>query len=227
MTVSVKLNTKNFEKIMNNLISYSDGFFTQTKAKSNYVAQRLGKGSIEEFYRYLDSLASTNPGMLHHIYEWGSVGNPSQRLVELKSELKGNAAVITAEYLPSSSISDESTEPFVNKAEIMEEGIPVVVDTVNAKALFFKIDGEEFFSAGPIVIENPGGVEVRGQFVAQFEEFYGKYFEEVYLRAIRFYDHFQDPREYKKNIGSIKSGDARAQGKRSALSWLMRMPGDE
>lgn len=227
MTVSVKLNAKEFEKVMNNLIKYSDGFFSETTARSDYVTDKLAKGSIEEFYRYLDSMASVTPGLLHHIYEWGSVGNPSQRLVELKSELKRNVAIITAEYLPSSSISDTSTEPFVNKAEIMEEGIPVVVDTVDAKALFFEIDGQEFFAAGPIVIENPGGAEVRGQFVAHFEEFYNKYFEEMYLRAIRFYDHFQDPKEYKKNIGSIKSGDAKAQGRRSALSWLMRMPGGE
>lgn len=227
MAISTKFNLKDFDKVMNNLIQYSDGFLTETKARSDFVAQRLAKGSIQEFYMYLDSLASTNPGMLHHIYEWGAVGNPSQRLVELKAELRKNAAIISAEFLPSSSIADGSTEPFVEKARVMEEGITVVVDNVNAKALFFEIDGEEFFRTGPIIIENPGGPEVRGQFVAQFEEFYGRYFEEIYLRAIRFYDHFKNPKEFKQNIGSIKSGDARYQGKRSALSWLLRMPGGE
>jgi hypothetical protein len=227
MTISIKLKTKDFEQAINGLIEYSDGFFQETKRSSKIVTERLARGSIKEFYRYLDSLAATNPGMLHHVYEWGSVGSPSQRLFELKSALKQNQAVITANFLPSSSIADGSTEPFVDKAEIMEEGIPVVVDNVNAKALFFEIDGEEFFRLGPIVIENPGGPNVRGQFVAQFEEFYGRYFEEMYLRAIRFYDHFKNPSEYKKNIGAIKSGNARSEGKRSAISWLMRAPGGE
>lgn len=226
--LSVKIDVNDLKNVLTNVVQYTDGFSSGLEEHKNILMEKVADSSIKEFYRYLDSLAATNPELLHHVYEWGSVGNPQQRLFELKSILTGKKAKIEANFLPSESISDSSTEPFVNKATVMEEGITVVVNNTEAKALFFEIDGQEFFRTGPIVIENPGGESVRGQFVSQFEEFYNVYFTQVYLRAIRFYQHFSDPREYIKNFGSASKGrGAKNIGKAAALSWILKAPNED
>lgn len=225
---SIKFDSKEAMKMLSNIVSYTDGFIKETEAKESTIASRLAEASIEGFYDYLDGLARTNPGMLHHVYEWGAVGDPGARLVELKKRLGARSADIEAEFIASSSVPEGGSEPFYEKAEIMEEGIPVTVQAVQAKAMFFQIGGEEFFRAGPIVIENPGGEATRGSFVKAFEEFYNNYFEDVYLRAIRFYDHFENPRDFTANAPrAMRSAGAEGIGRTTALKWIMTMPGDQ
>lgn len=225
---TLKFDGKEAMKMLNNVVSYSDGFIKETKAQEKTVASRLADTSIEAFYDYLDTLARTNPGMLHHIYEWGSVGDPQARLVELKKRLAGKSVNIDSEFITSSSIPEGGTEPFYEKAEIMEEGIPITVQAVQAKAMFIQYQGEEFFTAGPIVIENPGGEGVRGSFVAAFEEFYDTYFEQVYLRSIRYYEHFKNPKGFSSNFGSAaKSANAGSIGRTTALKWVLNAPGED
>jgi len=224
---NLKFDGKKALKMFDNLISYSDGFIQETKAKEKFVASKMASASIEGFYEYLDNLARANPGILHHIYEWGQVGNPSGRLVELKKQLAGSSANIDASFLQSGTISEGSNQPFYNKAEVMEEGITVVVNEVNAKALFFESGGQEFFRTGPIVIENPGGAAVRGQFVQNFERFYNEYFERVYLQSIRFYDHFRDATPFVRNFAAGVKGGGASTGRKTALSWILSAPGGE
>lgn len=225
---SIKFDGKEAKKMLDNLVKYSDGFITETKAKESTIARNLANTSIEAFYDYLDGLARTNPGMLHHIYEWGEVGNPSARLVELTKTMAQSSAEIDSEFISSSSIPDGSNEPFYEKAEIMEEGIPITIQANEAKAMFFEIDGEEFFRTGPIVIENPGGAATRGSFVEAFEEFYNVYFDKIYLRAIKFYEHFENPRGYSSRFPSaVKSSNAYGIGRTTALKWIMNMPGED
>lgn len=222
---TAKINAKKAMKILNNVVQYSDGFIKESKAQEATVTSRLANLSINGFYEYMDQLARVNPGMLHHVYEWGRVGDPGSRLFELKKAISRNNAVITSEFLVSETPSNTSNEPFYEKARIMEEGITVVVQEVEAQALFFEIDGIEYFRTGPIVIENPGGPEVRGSFVEQFEEFYNNYLNDVYLRAIRFYQYFVDAKPYEANFNAaVKSGNAHMIGRKTALSWIENMP---
>ena len=166
--------------------------------------------------------------MLHHVYEWGRVGDPEARLFKLKEVLKGDGAIITADFLQSDTPAENTDAVFYNKAEVMEEGITVEINEVDADALFFVVDGEEFFRVGPITIANPGGPEVRGSFVKAFEEFYNTYFDNVYLKAIKFYDHIENMNEYYKNFpAAMKSGNPSSMGRRTSLSWITRLPGEE
>lgn len=227
---SIRFDSKEAQQVLKNIIDYSEGFIKETKAKESTVTKKLAQTSIDAFYDYLDGLARTNPGMLHHIYEWGQVGNPAERLVELKAIFAGSEAEIDADFLQSSTVPEGGTEPFYEKATVMEEGIPVTIQATEAKAMFFEYQGQEFFRVGPIVIENPGGEGVRGSFVNAFEEFYNNYFEEVYLRAIRFYDHFSKAPGYKQNFGKASKASAGAEsiGRATALKWIMSMPsGDD
>jgi hypothetical protein len=220
----IKFDGKEAMNVLKNVVAYSDGFIKETKAKEGFVAARMADLSIEGFYDFLDNLARSNPGMLHHVYEWGSVGNPGARLVELKKQIAGSKVNVDSDFLQSESIPDNGNTPFFNKAEVMEEGIPVVINEVNAEALFFEADGQEFFRVGPIYIENPGGAATRGGFVKAFETFYNRYFDDVYLQAIRFYDHFRNPKQYAKNFAAGARGGA-GVGRQTALSWIMSMPG--
>jgi len=226
--ISVNFKTKNINNMLNNLVKYTDGFITETKARQEYINNKVAKTSVNAFYQYLDGLARMHPGMLHHVYEWGQVGSPTERLVDLDVISSNRGATIIANLLQSDSISPNSNEPFYDKATIMEEGISVTIKEKQAQALFFEIDGVEYFRVGPITILNPGGAETRGSFVKAFEEFYNNYFTQVYLKAIRFYDHFRNPKDYEYNFKkSLKGSGARALGKMSALSWISKAPGDD
>jgi len=102
--IKLKIDTKDFTKTVNNVIQYSNGFIDETKASKNKIAEKMGKTSINAFYDYLDSLARMHPGMLHHVYEWGEVGNPMERLYELNLKMGNGTVAVNAEFLESISI---------------------------------------------------------------------------------------------------------------------------
>lgn len=221
--MKVTYDTKDFLQKITGVIEYSQGFLDSAKENREVLSKGLAELSIDAFYEYLDGLARMHPGMLHHVYEWGMVGDPFSRLVELKTTVSQKRVTISSDFLESQSTSSTSNTPFYEKARIMEEGIPVVVNEVEAKALFFEIDGEEFFRVGPIFIANPGGSNTRGSFLKAFEDFYGKYFQEVFLQSIRFYSHFSNPKEYAKFIKSAsRSKNSYSVGRKAALSWIQR-----
>lgn len=215
------INAKPFIDVLKNTVAYSQAFLQESKQLQSKVSEGIADESIDGFYDYLDMLARVHPDMLHHVYEWGEVGNPEARLFELKRIASGNKQIVSSEFLPSRTVEEGSNEPFVDKARIMEDGIPVVIDTVNAEALFFEIDGEEYFRTGPIIIENPGGEATRGSFVRAFEEFYGSYFQNVYLKSIPKYKALGRATAFAKNFGAVKRGNARSAGKAAARSWLL------
>lgn len=226
--ISVNFNTKKMTKTINNIINYSDGYIEESKKNEKKIANKMAKISITTFYQYLDGLARLHPEMLHHVYEWDQVGSQSGRLYELKTIAIGRGVGVGAEFLDSTSIKEGSSEPFYDKASIMEYGETVTVTEKEAQSLFFEIDGIEYFRKGPITIANPGGEAVRGSFVRAFNEFYSNYFSEVYLRSIGFYKQLQEGKEYRKNIRiASKSTNPRTLGKNSAMQWVANIPGDD
>jgi hypothetical protein len=224
--IGVKFNTKDFMATLNNTVQYTQGFLTELKHQEPNLIKKVGDLSIEVFYEYLDSLARSHPGMLHHVYEWGQAGNSSERLYELRQAFSKQSSTITVDFLDSNSVSDNGTEPFYDKARIMEEGIPVIINEKNASVLFFEIDGEEFFRRGPIYIANPGGSATRGSFLNAFNEFYTKYFMQFYLDSIGFYKHFSSPQEFSKNFrNAVKGSGSNRIGRQTALSWIEKSLG--
>jgi hypothetical protein len=227
-TIKVKFNGKKFIDTLTNVTQYSQGFIDEAKRSENKITKKIASTSIDVFYNYLDGLARSHPGMLHHVYEWGQVGDPFARLYQLYLSLQGKSATVSADLLESDVSSSTSKEPFYDKATIMEEGIPIIIQEKDAQALFFEINGEEFFRKGPIYIANPGGSATRGSFVRAFNEFYNIYFTKDYLNSIKFYDHFRGSKEYQKNVKTAaKSNNAMSIGKAAALSWINNAPGDK
>jgi hypothetical protein len=224
--IGVKFNAKDLMETLKNTVQYTEGFLKELKNQEPNIAKKVGDLSIEVFYEYLDSLARTHPGMLHHVYEWGQVGSSSDRLYELRQSFGRQSSTITVDFLDSNSVSSTGTQPFYDKARIMEEGIPVVVTEKEASVLFFEIDGEEFFRRGPIYIANPGGSETRGSFLKAFNEFYTKYFTQFYLESIGFYKHFSNPQEFSKNFrNAVKNSGSSRIGRQTALSWIEKSIG--
>lgn len=223
----VVINARDFQKKINRAIKYTDAFVEETKKKERYINAKVANASIEAFYEYLDILARTNPAMLHHVYEWSRVGDPDARLYELKADIVKDKALIFADFLDSTSTTENSGDVFWNKAEVMEEGIAVTIQEVNAQALFFEIDGEEYFRLGPIIVENPGGEATRGAFVKNFEEFYNVYFYASFLKSINFDRHFSTANTYGKLFPSALRGNPSSVGKSAATEWFLTAPGDE
>lgn len=224
--ITARVKADSIIKMLENTVKYTDSFTSELKRNKNILNQKVGEESVEAFYDYLDNLASLHPGMLHHVYEWGQVGDPMGRLFELGLNANNTSAVIDATFLESQIPSPSSDVAFYDKAEVMESGESVVITEVDANVLFFEIDGEEFFRKGPIFIANPGGEATRGSFVKAFNEFYGKYFTEFHLKNIKFYKYFSNPREYEKYFSSaVKGKGASTMGRKAALSWIMNAPG--
>lgn len=218
--ITANFNAKKMIKTINNIVDYSSEFLEESKRSKNKIAKGIADAGVEGFYLYLDGLARMHPGMLHHVYEWGQVGDPFGRLFELSVSIKGGAEV-SAEFLQSSTTSTYSDEPFYDKAEIMEAGDTIIVSEKEAQALFFEVDGEEVFVKGPIVISNPGGEAVRGSFVNAFNDFYRSYFSEVYIKSINLYREIEQMRPYRSNIKvAAKSSGARNAGKNAAKQWV-------
>ena len=223
--ITARIKGDNVIKMLKNSVEYTGSFASELKKNQDILNKKVGEESIDAFYDYLDGLARSHPGMLHHVYEWGNVGNPTERLFELTMTSNRTSAVIDAQFLESRVPSPTSTEPFYDKAEIMEDGRTVTINQVEADVLFFEIDGEEFFRSGPIIIANPGGEATRGSFLQAFDEFYGSYFTEVHLKAIRFYQYFANPKVFEKYFASATKGGASSKGRKAALSWIMNAPG--
>lgn len=224
--ITARIKANDVIKMLENSVKYTDSFAKELKRNKTILNEKLGEESVEAFYEYLDSLARSHPGMFHHIYEWGQVGNPFGRLFELGFNANNTSAVVDAWFLESDSVSPTSREPFYDKAQVMEDGDSITITETEADALFFEINGEEFFRKGPIVIANPGGPETRGSFVRAFNEFYGSYFTEFHLKSIKFYKYFSNPKEYERYFSSaVKNGGSTAKGRLAALSWIMNAPG--
>lgn len=223
----LKYDLEEINETIDNMVQYTLGYLDETQASETKLAKKAGEASIQGFYDFLDSMARMHPDMLHHVYEWDMVGDPGGRLYQLKIGGQGKSITINSDFLPSSSRKDAYSSPFVNKAEVMEMGIPVVVEEVNAQSLFFQRDGQEFFRMGPIIIENPGGQEVRGSFLKFFQTFYNEYFETVYLESINFYRHLSSTKEYEKNFASAVKKNGYNDGKKAAAKWINDTPGGE
>ena len=194
----VKIDSKEINKVMGNAISYSYGFLDGIELDQILFNERLADFTVEALNKYIDSRARVNPEALHHIYEWNQVGNDSSRLFQITPKVSKRVLTFTGKFLPSKTVSDESTEPFVNKANIMENSIAITIEPKNSDVLAFTIDGETVFSTKSIYIANPGGDEVAGSFGRTVEQFFSDYFTNALLKP--FLKQLQTADEYSKSF---------------------------
>lgn len=178
----VNINNRDLNKKLNNVVRYSNGFVDGVEINKIILMNRLGEYVVDVLGKYIDAQARGNPGALHHVYEWGATGNSGARLFKMNAAATKNIIAITGSFLPSSSVSDTATEPFTDKANIMENKIGITIEPRNSDVLVFEADGQTVFSMNSVYIANPGGDGVAGSFGRVVEEFFGVYFTRMLLK---------------------------------------------
>ena len=215
----ILLNSKSLEKQLYNIVDYSLGFIDGANKGKRVFLDNVGKGVIFALGKYIDSQAKANPEALHHVYEWYQTGSPSGRLFTLTYTVSNVGLSINSTFRQSSTVKEDSTVPFYNKAKIMEDGIPVTISPRAGGALKFTVGGEEVFTRKPVKVENPGGVEVVGSFQRVFDEFMRFYFTQAFLRASGIMDYIQSPIIYKTNFAAgAKMG--KSKGVSTGFKWI-------
>ena len=178
----VRFDSKELNKMLGNTVSYSYGFLDGVDVEQIEFNRRLGEYTMEALGMFIDSKARMNPDSLHHVYEWGQVGSKGGRLFSFKSKASKRVVHFYGDFLPSKSISPTSSEPFVDKANVMENSIDIVIEPKNSNVLAFEDDGEMVFTVASIYIDNPGGDAVSGSFGRVVEEFFQGYFTNAFLK---------------------------------------------
>jgi hypothetical protein len=208
--------------ILNNAVSYSYGFLDGVDIEQIVFNQELAKYTIEALNKFIDSNARMSPEALHHVYEWGQVGNAGSRLFQLKSKVSKRVIHIYGDFLPSKSVSGENSEPFVNKAEVMENGISVTIEPVNSDVLVFEDEDGLVFTSDSIYVEHPGGDSVAGSFGRVVDEFFEVYFTNSLLRP--FIASLGNPVQYAQSFAAGTRGGA-SVGVRAGRKYLKEAGG--
>ena len=218
--LSVKIDSNQVNKILGNASSYSYGFLDGIDLGKQEFNKRLGEFTVEALYKYIDSRAMANPQRLHHVYEWGMTGKPSGRLFNFTYRPYKSSIRFTGNFLPSSSISESSTEPFVNKAKVMEDQIQVVITPRDSGYLAFEMDGEMVFTTNTIYIDHPGGDEVAGSFGNTVEDFFDNYFNIGLLKP--FLNDLKTAEEFTEMFSSGARSGGRSAGTRAGKKYMTK-----
>jgi hypothetical protein len=214
-----KIDSKEVNRILGNAVSYSYGFLEGAEINQIIFNQKLGDFIVDSLYKYVDAMARGNPDALHHVYEWGQTGSEGGRLFEMKAKASKRVITITGKFLPSRSVSDGSTEPFTDKAYIMENSIQVIIEPKNAQVLAFEDEGEMVFTPVMVVVDNPGGDEVAGSFGRTVDSFFSNYLTAGMLQSSGIFDKLRNPREFADYWASgTKSG--RAVGIKAGTKYM-------
>jgi hypothetical protein len=217
--ISVKFDTKQFSKDMNNLTEYAVGFFEGVHKGKVELLKDVGERTKEILYQYIDSVARVDPSSLHHVYEWYRTGSPEARLFDLQYTAVAGSLSVNATFTQSRSVKNGSTTPFYNKAAVMERGISVVVRPRTSKALRFVDEGQEVFTKGPVLVKNPGGQLVAGGFDKTFSEFFQKYFTQSFMEVSGLADRIRNTSAFVRNFNRGKTG-GRALGNDVGYRWV-------
>jgi hypothetical protein len=188
MTLKLEINTRQLVEGLDDLIA---GIEQLTEpAALNEISRAVFSITGERFMIDIDNYSRMNKKSMHHIYEWGKVGEKSGRLFILeRSAMLDGTLLISTSFLPSRlpvPISPELLTPgrtgktvskrsiFANKAEVMEKGAPV---SFMAKRILAMSGGTgaAFIAPGTqINILHPGGIKTRGAFAAYILDWYTK-----------------------------------------------------
>jgi hypothetical protein len=132
----------------------------------------------KDFGDYVDAQARIKPKSLHHVYEWDKAGDPASRLFKLnKFNTEGLGFSMTYEFLPSKSFASSEgnrRHVFVNKASVMEAGMPLKIAPRHSKRLVFETNGYTVFmpEGASVMVRRPGGAGVKNSFMMTYSKFF-------------------------------------------------------
>ena len=222
--IKVKFDSNRFAKEMNNIVNYSTGFIEGVQQGKSALLENIGAEVVEGIKEFIDVNARINPAALHHVYEWYQTGSPSARLFDINYISNQIGLSFNSTFRQSVSVKNGSKVPFYNKAQIMENGVPVVIRPVSAQVLSFNENGEQVFTRGPVVVSDPGGQAVQGGYERIFDMFFETYFKQSFLRTTGILEHLQNPEPFKRNLSKGKRG-GRSVGYSVGYKWISKKVG--
>jgi len=132
----------------------------------------------KDFSDYIDAKARTSPKSLHHVYEWQRSGDSGARLFKL-NKIEGNdiSFKIDYDFLPSKSFAKGDSKRrhvFVNKASVMESGMPVKIAPRFSERLVFESNGYTVYmpKGASVTVRRPGGAGVKNAFQMAYSHFF-------------------------------------------------------
>jgi len=155
------------------------GKLTSNKSFQSTFSKVIFDQIKEDFGAYLDSQARVKPKSLHHVYEWDKAGVKTARLFKLKKisqsglSFKFNYELMLSKSAVPTSLGRRK-HVFVNKASVMEAGMPVKIAPAPSKRLVFESDGITVFMpiGSPVTVKSPGGRGVRNQFSLMYSRWF-------------------------------------------------------
>jgi hypothetical protein len=217
----LKFNTADFNKDMNNLIRYTEGFVEGAQKGKPVAIAKIGFAVVESLKQFIDANARVNPQALHHVYEWYQAGSPEARLFDIDYVVNGLGLSISSTFRQSV-VAKNGNTPFYDKARIMEQGLPVTITPRKSEVLAFEDNGEQVFTKNPVRVQNPGGEEVRGSFERTFDMFINQYFTQAFLSSSGILGSLSNASEYKNSLQSgLKSG--KAAGIAAGYKWITKV----
>jgi hypothetical protein len=180
--IKVKFNSKDFAQTFASITDFSTGFLDGAKNSKAELMEQIGRATKEMLEEFIDSNARVSPDILHHVYEWYMTGSPQARLFDIKYLSSQGGLSVNATFSQSKSIKSGAKKPFYNKAIVMEKGISLTIVPRDSKVLAFEQDGEQVFTGGPVVVQNPGGPQVAGSFERVFNQFFNSYYSQSFMK---------------------------------------------
>ena len=222
--IVVKFNNKQFAKDLNNIVNYSTGFIEGVNQGKTALLGNIGVEVVEGIKDFIDANARVNPTALHHVYEWYQTGSPAARLFDINYISNQMGLSFNSTFRQSVSIKSGSKVPFYNKAQIIENGIPVTIRPVSSEVLSFNDNEKQVFTKKPITITDPGGQDAEGGFERAFDAFFNIYFKQSFLRTTGILDHLNNPVPFKRNLNRGKHG-GRSAGYSVGYKWISKKAG--
>jgi hypothetical protein len=219
--ITITFDDKTFMKEIQNVLAYSSGFVDGVKSGKISFLEQFSDHAIESAGEYFDASARVNPAGLQHMYEWNQNGAESGRLFDLSSLVSSRSITVSASFRQSTSVKPGSKEPFVNKAFVMESGIPVTITPKESSVLAFTENGETVFTKKSVTIENPGGLFARQGFEKAFNQFFNVFFSQSFLKSGKLGKYLSDVSDYHNAFASAKTG-GRSLGKSVGYKWISK-----
>lgn len=152
---------------------------TTSTAFKNKFKKTLYTQISKDFGEYMDAQARIKPRSLHHVYEWKKAGNAQARLFKLNMiDTPGISFKVDFEFKPSKSPvpskKSRRRHVFINKASVMEAGMPLIIAPRAAERLVFETDtGTVFMPKGAsVTVKRPGGSGVKNQFTLYYSRWF-------------------------------------------------------
>lgn len=218
--IKVRFDSKDLAKTFASITDFSTGFLDGAKSAKAELIEQIGLATKEMLQDFVDSNARMSPDVLHHVYEWYMTGSPQARLFDIKYSSSQGGLSVNATFSQSKSIKSGAKKPFYNKAIVMEKGISLTIVPRDSNVLAFEENGEQVFTMGPVVVQNPGGPQVAGSFERVFNQFFNSYYSQSFMRTSGLDSRIGDTTAFVNGLRQAKSLGKQA-GVSAGRRWLL------